>query len=253
MDATQKILDSLQPYLISIRYLEGIPVLDIVLKDGWIILDEINDIKKVKGGDEKLNYFMIFSENKSINLSSLLAYVDKTIKINLEREKKHELLRIKVNQLKELFKKTSLSKLEKLKFTFGEEDFMTNISDIDDMSVQPIKKLIQPIDEIIEEDVEEPVTIEKTQASINQYLDEDGKPIELSDEDKELAAEEARAQKNIRILENRKLNQKPNNLVKKIELPPKRKVVMANDMNYGSDCECSETEACDKCIDSKDF
>ena len=44
----QEMLDKLQPYLLGIRYLEGIPLLDVVLKEGWIIPDE-KDINKIKG------------------------------------------------------------------------------------------------------------------------------------------------------------------------------------------------------------
>ena len=247
MSNLQKTLESLQPYVIGIRYLKGIPLIDVVLTEGWT-LPEDSKITRAKG-DEALNYHMIFSETPGIGLDELLAYVDKTIKVNLEREKKHELLKLKVNQLKELFKKTPLGKLEKLKFTFGEEDFITNMSDIDiDLDVKPVPIIYKETPEIpIEEEVEE-----YTQIPAGTYLDENGKPIEMTEEELELAAEEARAARNLKILESRKQNQKPNNIAKKIELPPKRKVVMSP-ANYDSDCECGENEACEKCIDRKDY
>ena len=63
--------------------------------------------------------------------------------------------------------------------------------------------------------------------------------------------EEARAEKNRQILANKK-TKSLNNIVKKVELPPKRKIEMAiADSDYDSDCDCGENDACDKCIDKK--
>jgi hypothetical protein len=247
MSNIQKTLEALQPYVIGIRYLKGIPLVDVVLTEGWT-LPEDSKITRAKG-DEAMNYHMIFSEAAGIGLDELLAYVDKTIKVNLDREKKHELLKSKVNQLKELFKKTPLTKLERLKFTFGEEDFMTSMSDID-IDIEPEIKN-QPS---IEEEIEEPIISEvpfTDNTNTTAYVDSDGNPIEMDEEEKELAAEEARAQRNLKILENRKQNS--SNIAKKIELPPKRKLAIANEINYDSDCSCDENEACEKCIDRKDF
>ena len=70
-----------------------------------------------------MNYFMIFSETNGIGLDELLGYVERTIKLNQEREKKHELLKAKVNELKEIFKKNSLSKLTRLKFSLSSLTF----------------------------------------------------------------------------------------------------------------------------------
>lgn len=240
MSNIQKTLESLQPYVIGIRYLKGTPLVDVVLTEGWT-LPESTTVTRTKG-DESMNYHMIHSDKPGIGLDELLEYVDKTIKFNLDRENKHELLKAKVNQLKELFKKTPLVKLARLKFTFGDEDFLTTMSDIDEEPAKYEEPTGEP--EFIEEVIETPLN--------GEYLDEDGKPIQMSDEDRELAAEEARAARNLKALENRKQNQKLPN-AKKVELPPKRKPVLANEMNYNTDCECGENEACEKCIDSKDF
>ena len=88
MSNIQKTLDSLQPYVIGIRYLEGTPLVDAVFKEGWTVPEDPS-VKKIKGNDE-LNYYMIFSETQGIGLDELLEYVAKTIKLNEEREKKHK-------------------------------------------------------------------------------------------------------------------------------------------------------------------
>ena len=246
MSNIQKTLDSLQPYVIGIRYLEGTPLVDAVFKEGWTVPED-STIKRVKGNDE-MNYYMLFSETKGIGLDELLGYVDKTIKLNLDREKKHDLLRTKVNELKEVFKKNSLAKLERLKFAFGEEDLVPKLDDFDiDDDELDEKPIIQPkpidIEEPEVEDIEEPEN-----QVVQEYLDENGKPIELTEE------EEARAERNRKILAGKKPKTPVNNISNKVELPPKRKLEMAmTERDYESDCECGPNEACEKCIDKKDY
>ena len=100
MAQIQEALNSLQPYLIGIRYLEGVALVDVVLKNGWSII-ESNGIKAVKG-DESMNYYMFFSDAPNIGLDDLLTYVRKIINLNLDREKKQDLLNAKIVELKKL-------------------------------------------------------------------------------------------------------------------------------------------------------
>jgi hypothetical protein len=234
MSNIQKTLDSLQPYVIGIRYLEGTPLVDAVFKEGWTIPEEPT-VKKVKGNDE-LNYYMLYSEVKGVGLDELLQYVKKTIDINIEREKKHDLLREKVNELKEFFKKNSLEKLKRLKFSFVEEDLTPKLNDFDidiDSSYEE-----EPIQKTKEEEVksespnysenleeysnpyeEEDVKITKLEKE--RFLDENGDIIELSEEELEMIEEEERAKRNIQYLKSKKQNDKVKNISNKVELPPR--------------------------------
>ena len=243
----QKTLDSLQPYVISIRYLEGSPVVDVVFKEGWSVLDETN-IQKIKG-DDSMNYYMLLSDDKHIGLDGLLGYVDKVIKYNQEREKKHDLLKVKVNELKEIFKKTPLKKLNTLKFRFAEEDLVPSLNEFDldiDEELPNSSELPSYEEETV---VDEPIGPDSNYVP---YLDENGDAIELSDEEREILAEEARAEHNMKIMENRK-NKKKETPKPKVELPPKPKMVLENHFDSDSDCDCGPNEACAKCIDSKDY
>lgn len=228
MSNIQKTLDSLQPYVIGIRYLEGTPLVDAVFKEGWTVPEDPK-VKKVKGNDE-MNYFMLFSEIEEIGLDELLAYVKKTIDINVEREKKHDLLREKVNELKEVFKKNSLDKLKRLKFTFNEEDLVPKLNDfdidIDDTyEEEEVTETVTP--NLYPENVEEYATSgeEKFENEIDEqqhtYLDENGNPIELSEEELEIIEEEERARKNIEYLKSKKQTEKVKNASNKVELPPR--------------------------------
>lgn len=249
MSNIQETLDSLQPYVIGIRYLEGTVLVDAVFKEGWSIPTDtsLNIVK----GEDGMNYYMIFSSVKGVGLDDLLNYVGKVIKINLEREKKHELLRTKVNELKEVFKVNSFDKLLTLKFVFGEEDLVPKFDDFDlddDIGVETtVETTIEtPINADIEID-----SISDTPTEHIGFLDENGVAIELTDEDKEILEEEARAERNRKIIEAKKNKVAPNKTKQKIELPPKRKLEMAMTDNFDKYCDCGDNEACPNCIDLK--
>lgn len=206
----QEMLDKLQPYLLGIRYLEGIPLLDVVLKEGWIIPDE-KDINKLKGGDDSVNYYMVFSENKTKSLDELLDYVDGVIKLNQEREEKNQLLRVKVNELKEFFKVHTLAKLNKLKFTIEDvpeaQDYDEFDLNIDEVSPVIEEKVVEvPINTYTGPTLDDvPFTIETDDSIISRpYLDENGFPIEMTEEEKEILAEEERGLRNIKTQRTRK-------------------------------------------------
>ena len=163
------------------------------------------------------------------------------------------MLKIKVNELKNIFKKTSLSKLSTLKFTFTGEDLIPNLNDFD------IDEIIdEPLEEVIEESVEKPIEElgqfdNETDKNNVSFLDENGTPIELTEEEKEMLEEEARAEKNREFLQNKKRNP-ISNAARKVELPPKKKPQMVtSDVNYDTDCDCGPLEACSKCINHKDL
>ena len=230
MSNIQKTLDSLQPYVIGIRYLEGTPLVDAVFKEGWTVPEDPK-VKKVKGNDE-MNYFMLFSEIEGIGLDELLAYVKKIIDINVEREKKHDLLREKVNELKEVFKKNSLDKLKRLKFSFVEEDLVPKLDDFDiddtydesfeeEVVTETVESNLYPenVEEYAtsgEKEFEEPIDPQQ-----HTFLDENGNPIELSEEELEIIEEEERARKNMEYLKGKKQTDKFKNVSSKVELPPR--------------------------------
>ncbi len=226
MSDLQKTFQALQPYLVGIRYIESLPIVDTVFKDGWF-LPESKYIKKIKAEGEQ-NHFMLYSETDGIGLDEILQYLEATINANIEREKKVELLKIKVNELKEVFKNNSLVKLQSLKFAF-EEDLISNLQELK----------LDPEPEIAH--VQEPQGIEPQEPI--------AKELDLSEEEKELLAEEERAENFKKWKENQTFNKKTKKVAGKIELPPKNREVDLME----SDCECGPDEACSKCIHTKDL
>lgn len=237
MSKLQKTLDALQPYVVSIRYVDGLPVVDTVFKDGWT-LPESNIINKVKGNEE-LNYYMLFSERDGIGLDEILEFVDATIKANVEREKKHELLKEKINELKDVFKKNSLNKLKNLKFVIGEEDLMPELNDLtlDEPEKEEISNVTLPTTPTVEiQETYQPPTIEEN----------------LTDEEREILEEEKRAENFKRMQQANKKNNQLDNIKKKVELPPK-KLTEVEVLDTKQTCECGPNEACNICIEYKDL
>jgi len=171
---------------------------------------------------------MIYSEKKGVGIDELLSFVDKTIKLNLEREKKHELLRLKVEELKKLFKDNTLARLTRLKFTFAEEDIVPSLGEFDLNIEEQIETEQIETEQIETEDVQEPViyTAEMVDnmyseedivsQTVPQYVDENGNPIQYTEEELEMMEEEARAERNRKLFKNKK-----NGMASKIELPPR--------------------------------
>ena len=119
----QNRLEELQPYVIGIRYFQGLPVIDVIFKDKWVV-PESEIIQKEKGdGDD--NYYMFFSQKEGIGIDELLNHAEDIINLNIEKEKKNELFKVKINDLKKLFQSTPLNKLENMKFVLGSNHITT--------------------------------------------------------------------------------------------------------------------------------
>jgi hypothetical protein len=161
MSKIQEKLDSLQPYVVGIRYLHGMQIVDAVFKEGWSV--PTSDTIKKEFVDEAQNYYMFYTEKEGVTIDDLLEYVEGIIGVNIEREKKYELLKLKVNELKKLFKENSLTKLETLKFSFNEPTVMPSLGEMDEFDLEeeePIETEIKI--EVVTEDVVKNETTEET-------------------------------------------------------------------------------------------
>ncbi len=215
-------------------------VVDAVFKDGWT-LPESEIIKRAKGNDE-VNYYMIFSEKDGVGIDELLDYVRTTIAVNIEREKKHELLKEMVNELKLVFKKNTLTNLRRLRFTFGEEEVMPELNEFD-LDEPPIEKLEVANEIGLGEIKESPVVVP---------VIEPEPEVPLTEEDIEVLEEEKRAAIFFELQKQQKLNGISKKISSTVELPPKRKQEEYSE-TIVADCECGPEEACEKCIETKGY
>jgi hypothetical protein len=215
MSKIQERLDSLQPHIVGIRYIQGTQIVDAVFKDGWSVPD--SDVIKKELVEKSSNYYMFFTEKEGVTIDDLLDYVEEIININIEREKKYELLREKVEELKVLFKEKSLQELQELKFTFNKPGVMPSLSDMDDISID---------DELIEE------TTNKKGESI---------PPPADKEEVEKTNSKVNGEINIK-------NVKGQN----IELPPKNgKIELEEYSEPEIVCKCGPDDVCPVCEEEK--
>lgn len=113
----QERLKNLRPYVVGLRFVKEMPVVDVNIKDGWEILDSdkisINKSEKVK------NYLMFYSEDPNTDIDYVLDFVESIIEHNKEIEAKDILFKTYVDMLKDIFKTSSYESLKKLEFKFN--------------------------------------------------------------------------------------------------------------------------------------
>lgn len=222
MSKIQQKLDSLQPFINGIRYIQGMQIVDAMFKEGWTVPN--SDIIRKELVDKDQNYYMFFSENEGVTFDDLLDYVEGIIKINIERENKNILFKEKVKELQGIFKESSLSKLKTLSFNFSDDVISSSIMDmgIDDEIDTGINE--EPIMEPV---IEEKVDVAEVKVKSN--LEVEANPV---------------------MMESRTVNANGQN----IELPPKKVVLedysLPPESTMGG-CSCGENEACGKCLDYK--
>lgn len=238
MHSLQDRLNSLQPYITGIRYVEGLQLVDANFKEGWVF-PESKLIRREKISD---NYYMFFSEDKTVTIDTLLDYIQTIITFNIEREVKYELLKVKVKELQELFKETPLTKLENLRFTFVSNELIPPLSEMNDMDV---------LNEITTSETLTEADILGVSDDFNEDEDEYEREARLHEE----AAFRAQQEKLTTKLNGSKGKTK---MVNNIELPPKGNSIevevyeLPEEMKEG-ECDCGPNEACPKCMDKKDL
>ena len=107
-------LNEMRPYVTGIRFVKDLPVVDVVLLDGWDMFE--SDTVSYKPSSNNKNYFMVFPQQVGGTIDGVIDHVQFVIDFNIEKENKLSLLKAKIEELKFLFSEKSLSELEKLKF-----------------------------------------------------------------------------------------------------------------------------------------
>lgn len=215
----EKRIKALQPYVIQMRFTKGTAVVDAVFKDGWQVPNS-KVIDAVKGDDKSVNYYMFYTEKEDLGLDDVLDYIEQVINMNIEREKKYELLKVKTEELKDVFRKNPLSKLQGMKFVLGGEKLIPDV-------------MPEEFDEITINDIDEPIVEETTGVPGN------GTPI----------TEEVEPEVNNEIQETPVPSRKIGN--QEIELPPKGKIELEDYSEPEVVCNCVGDDVCPVCIEEK--
>lgn len=119
---------NLQPYLeylVSIRKLDTHISVDLKFPEKWGVPKSVSDKIQVIPFDVEEKFlkgttFVCLAQEPEIE--SLIVVINKTIKINKEREIKEVLFKEKINQLKKAFEQNDLEKLQTLYFDFDTKE-----------------------------------------------------------------------------------------------------------------------------------
>jgi hypothetical protein len=127
----QELLQYLFPYFHGMRKLKNYISLELIFPKNWEFPNDIISKAQVEQND-KFNgdgYFLVFVSQPNSEFDNMIEVIAELINHNLEREEKERLLRAKVNELKEIFKHTSLTELKSLKINLEtpEEDDLEDL------------------------------------------------------------------------------------------------------------------------------
>lgn len=214
----QKRINSLQPYVVGVRFPNGLTVVDSVFKEGWTVPNS-SVIQSEKNPEADVNYHMFFTDKEDIGIDEIFDFVESVINMNIEREKKYELLKVKVKELQELFKASPLSKLENMKFVLGSESLIPET-----MPEDPLDTVGINLDEtsVVEDEpvVEEPKQEEPIQEAQVPQRQPRNNRVNLKDQD--------------------------------IELPPKGEKIEVQDFSEPNiTCKCGPDDICPVCEEEK--
>jgi hypothetical protein len=122
MNMIDNIFNELDPYLRGIKKAENYSVVEVNLKHSWLIpqhasIESQSKPTKTNG----ITYHMFYSEK--LGFDGIIDWLkNDVVEMNIEIEKKEQLLKSKVEQLKEIFENSSLEELEKMDFGTSKEN-----------------------------------------------------------------------------------------------------------------------------------
>ena len=118
------VITYLFPYLQSFRRLKDYLSVDLIFPKNWDFPNEIIQkcqvVQNEKHQGDGIN--LSFVSKLDNELESLIDVIEELINHNLEREEKERLLRVKVSELKELFKNSTLNDLKGLSIVLDNEE-----------------------------------------------------------------------------------------------------------------------------------
>jgi len=117
-------LSLLLPYLTEIKFSEKLVLVSGDFYPKWVVSEKKSLPIKIHKGDTndkgKVTYHF-YGENKNVDVDLVLDYFEDVINENLDRERKEDLFKKKVDELKTVFKSNTITDLENLEIEIKEE------------------------------------------------------------------------------------------------------------------------------------
>lgn len=109
-----KVFKTLSPYLIGLKVVEGYNLVEAGLKRTWVVPPHQSIEYHKNKEDDGITYYAFYTED-GCGFDTILEWLDsEVIQMNIETEKKEQLLREKINDLKNIFESSSLDELTHL-------------------------------------------------------------------------------------------------------------------------------------------
>ena len=122
----------LLPYLREIKFSDKHVLIGGAFYPKWIVDDRKNGVVKiVKSGEDESGkiIYHFYGLTSQIDVDGLLEHFTLIVNENLDRERKEDLFKKKVNELKTIFKGNTLTDLEKLSMDIKEIRIEKNLDD----------------------------------------------------------------------------------------------------------------------------
>tara|TARA_R100000900_G_scaffold144707_2_gene129172 strand:- start:315 stop:713 length:399 start_codon:yes stop_codon:yes gene_type:complete len=117
-------VSTLLPYLKEIKFSENLVLVSGAFYPKWVVLEKKNLPIKMHKGEADENgrvTYHFYGENKNVDVDIVLDFFEDVINENLDRERKEDLFKKKVDELKKVFKTNTITDLENLEIEIKEE------------------------------------------------------------------------------------------------------------------------------------
>lgn len=112
---------SIQEYFRSVEYFGKGIVVKVEFPPKWSVYPSNDEKIKVAPDDNIPNVFFYFTDLSEGTLEEVFSLIRETAEMNINAVKKIELMKEKIEELKEIFASKTIEELQNLKFTFEEE------------------------------------------------------------------------------------------------------------------------------------
>lgn len=112
---------SIQEYFRSVEYFGKGIVVKVEFPPRWSVYSSSDDKIKVAPDDNVKNVFFYYTDLNEGTLEDVFSLIRETAETNINAVKKIELMKVKIEELKEIFAEKTIEELNNLKFVFEEE------------------------------------------------------------------------------------------------------------------------------------
>ena len=109
-------IKAINSYFVGIESYNDALIIRVRYPERWGVYNSNDDTIKVVKSEEAVNEYYYYGDVKDIDLDRIFDLIEETIQMNQDVIKKIELLKVKMNELKELFDTKTLDELNTLKF-----------------------------------------------------------------------------------------------------------------------------------------